>query len=251
MCSAILPPIRSRTPSFSSPSTPPPSPARTYDPTTLPQLPQRVRTPSTASPSSSLATQRRRQIDLLLSAVPSVKIVDFNRSVFEIFVLLPTGVQVTLRITLPVVFPQDPPAIQVLPIGLQHPWFNAQQFIIGLDSLRQWSSTQSDLGKVALDVLHELNSNPPRPKTNTRLDESSSTRPPTNGRLGSNSRVESNSSSSRPNTNSSRPNTNTNSNASLGLRPSGVDGWQPVARPVSAISVPPIPASFPELESRT
>jgi hypothetical protein len=186
-----------------------------------------------------LVTMQTRQdhISDLLTAIPSAAL--RNESTIDVGLRLASGKILTLRAELGQDFPQLPPTLKILDNGVTHPWLDSLGKVVGLNKLYNWNPRSSTLVDVVNTALTEFCIRPPQLNNNNNNNNNGSSVYINNGTTNT---------SRPPPPNSSSTTTNrTNSNNKLNINNSFHDDNDEVQE----LDLPPIPASFPELQTMT
>lgn len=185
--------------------------------------------------------EKFKQIDSLRQYFPTVKEVT-KETLYEIPVTLPNRKLITLRINLPKDFPRVAPAIQVFP-PVQHRFIDQQMFLTpgAHENLARWNNS-SILGKTMFEIIQKLNQEPPQIITQPNPQPVISPTPV-------------------PQNNAPPPypygqNTTSQPPSKIAPPPYVQPNPTPVVAPkpqpqVSHVGMPPVPANFPEIESKT
>ncbi|KAJ3112065.1 hypothetical protein HDU96_004990 [Phlyctochytrium bullatum] len=97
---------------------------------------------------------RQKQINALLTN-PTLQARELTRdALYEIPVHLPSATPLSLHVTLPPGFPEQPPVVSVKPSAV-HPWIGAGARITGHEKLRAWNQHHS-LARILVDVVQEF-----------------------------------------------------------------------------------------------
>lgn len=112
--------------------------------------------------------EKSKQIDSLKQGFPTVKEIQKN-AVYEVPITLPNRKIITLRINLPPNFPKEQPAIQVMPY-VQHRFIDQQGYITPLahDNLTRWTSS-CGLGKTVFEIVQKFMQDPPQFTVNNQV----------------------------------------------------------------------------------
>ncbi|EKU22409.1 hypothetical protein NGA_0436300, partial [Nannochloropsis gaditana CCMP526] len=105
-------------------------------------------------PDRDLDALKRQQIEALKQAVPTARAVNSDSSLFDLPIPSASATAV-LRVSLPHNFPDEPPSLRLLGLGVRHAWIDATGAVVRHPKLSPWQSTHS-LAEVCTSVMQEI-----------------------------------------------------------------------------------------------
>eukprot|EP00658_Telonema_sp_P-2_P019515 TRINITY_DN17707_c0_g1_i6.p1 TRINITY_DN17707_c0_g1~~TRINITY_DN17707_c0_g1_i6.p1 ORF type:complete len:305 (+),score=59.95 TRINITY_DN17707_c0_g1_i6:220-1134(+) len=113
------------------------------------------------------------QLDALLSDFRNAT-VSANRDAVDLPAEQMDGTQIDFRIEMDRDFPGTAPTVRLITPGMQHPWIDEAQFVIGCTSLLNWAPGKTTLTEIVSEIVEEFFLNPPTRQQQVRAH----TRPP-------------------------------------------------------------------------